>query len=247
MPLGAGVADVVAGDDVNYVLGDIGGMVGDALQIFGHQDQLEGLKDHGGITHHVAQQLAEDLVAQAVHLVVANQHRTGQLDVAVDQCVEAVADHAFREFAHSREVYVGLDARMAQDALGRLGDIDGLVADAFEIVVDARDGQYEAQVSSHQLLQRQQLHHAIVDFDLQLVDGRLFLQNLFGQRSLAIENGMNGLVHSPFGQAAHPQDALLQLVQIALKVPFHGAFSSPPPAIQLGGPAGRPPPDFSPT
>ena len=101
---------------------------------------------------------------------------------------------------------------MAQDAQGRLGDVDGLVADAFQVVVDARDGQHEAQVGGHQLLQGQQLHDAVVDFDLQLIDGRLFLQNLFGQRSLALENGVNGLVHGPFGQAAHPQHAFLQFV-----------------------------------
>ena len=33
-----GVADVLALDDVDYVFGDVGGMVADAFQIFGNQD-----------------------------------------------------------------------------------------------------------------------------------------------------------------------------------------------------------------
>jgi hypothetical protein len=39
-----GVADVAAGDEVDHVLGDVGGVIADALEIFGHEDQLEGRK-----------------------------------------------------------------------------------------------------------------------------------------------------------------------------------------------------------
>ena len=59
---------------------------------------------------------------------------------------------------------------MAQDALRGLGDIDGLIADALEIVIDARDREDKTQIRGHQLMQREQLHDAVVDFDLQLVD-----------------------------------------------------------------------------
>ena len=112
---------------------------------------------------------------------------------------------------------------MAQDALRGLRDVDGLIADALEIVVDARNGQHEAQVGGHQLMQRQQLHDAVVNFHLQFVDGRLFRQHVFGQRLFAIQHGMDGLVHGAFGQAAHPQQPFLQLAQINFKMSFHGS------------------------
>ena len=40
------MADVAAGDEVNDVLGDVGGVVADALEVFGHEDQLEGRENH---------------------------------------------------------------------------------------------------------------------------------------------------------------------------------------------------------
>ena len=57
-------------DDVDDVLGDVGGVVADAFEIFGDEDELEGGKDYAGIAHHVGEQLAEDLVAEVVDLVV---------------------------------------------------------------------------------------------------------------------------------------------------------------------------------
>ena len=59
----------------------------------------------------------------------------------------------------------------------RLRDVHSLIADPFQIVVDARDGQHKSKIRGHQLLQRQQLHDAVVDLDLQFVDGVLFLED----------------------------------------------------------------------
>ena len=36
--INGGVADVLPLHDVDYVFGDIGGMIADALEIFGHED-----------------------------------------------------------------------------------------------------------------------------------------------------------------------------------------------------------------
>ena len=96
-----------------------------------------------------------------------------------------------------------------------------LVADAFQIVVDARDGQHKAQVHGHQLVQRQQLHHAIVHFDLQFVDGVFFGQHAIGELLVGIQHGMHRLVHGALGEAAHPQQPLFQIVQISFEMAFH--------------------------
>ncbi len=89
-----------------------------------------------------------------------------ELDVAADDGVEGVANHLFGEFAHAREIDVRFHTRMAEDTQGTLGDVDGLVADALEIVVDARDRQHEAEVNGHELVQREKLDDAVVDFHL---------------------------------------------------------------------------------
>ena len=45
--VGGGVAHVMTFHHVDHVFGNVGGMIGNALQILGHQDQLEGLKHNG--------------------------------------------------------------------------------------------------------------------------------------------------------------------------------------------------------
>ena len=68
--------------NVNHVFRNIGGVIPDAFEIFGHQDQLEGGKNYSGIAHHIRQQFAKDLVAQAIYFVVPQEHVFGEFGVA---------------------------------------------------------------------------------------------------------------------------------------------------------------------
>ena len=101
------------------------------------------------VFHHVGEEFAEELVAQAVHLIVALEDALREFLIAADQGVQAVANHSFGEFAHARKIHVGLYLRMAEDAHGGLRDIDGLIADAFEVAIDAGNGEEKAQVGGH--------------------------------------------------------------------------------------------------
>jgi len=83
----AGVADVLALDDVDDVFGDIGGVVADALEVFGDEDELESGEDNAGIAHHVGEQLAENLVAVVIDLVIGGEDFLRQFDVAADDGV----------------------------------------------------------------------------------------------------------------------------------------------------------------
>src|SRR6266478_4499808 len=160
------VADVLALDEVDDVFGDVGGVVADALEVFGDEDEFERRKDDAGIAHHVGKQFTENLVAVVVHLVVGGEDALRQLDVATNDGVEGVTNHLFGEFAHAREIDVRFHARMAEDTEGTLGDVDRLITDALKIVVDARDGEDEAEVDGHELVQREKLDDAVVDFHL---------------------------------------------------------------------------------
>ena len=221
-----GVADVLALDDVDDVFGDVGGVVADAFEVFGDEDQFEGREDDAGVAHHVGEEFAEDLVAVVVDLVVHGENFLGQLDVAADDGVEGVADHFFGDFAHAREIDVGFHARVAQDADAGLRDVDGLVADALEIVVDARDGEDEAEIDGHQLMEREELDDAVVDFELELVDGVFFVEDALGELFVGVEDGVDGLVDGALGEAAHPEQAFFDFVQIFFEVAFHLILAS---------------------
>src|SRR5438094_290632 len=91
------------------------------------------------------------------------------------------------------------------------GDVGGVVADALEIVVDARDRQDEAEIDGHELVKREKLNDAVVDFHLELVDGVFFLEDAVGELFVGFQNGVNGLVDGAFREAAHPKQALFHL------------------------------------
>ena len=203
------MADVLALDDINDVFGDVGGVVANAFEIFGYQDQFKGGEDYAGVAHHVGEQLAEDLVAEVVALVVHGEDFLGQLDVAANHGVQGVANHFFGDFAHARQIDVGLYARVAKDPDRSLRYVDGLIADALEVVVDAGYGEDEAQVHGHQLVQGEELNYAVLDFDLQFIDGVFLVEDALGLLLVGVEDGVNGLVNGTFGQTAHPEEAFL--------------------------------------
>jgi len=116
-----------------------------------------------------------------VHLIVGGEDALRELDVAADDGVEGVADHLFGEFAHARQIDVRLDARVPEDAERTLGDVDSLIADALKIVIDAGNGQDEAEIGGHELVEREKLNDTIVDFHLELVDGVFFVEDALGE------------------------------------------------------------------
>jgi hypothetical protein len=97
---------------------------------------------------------------------------------------------------------------VAEDARGGLGDVYGLIADAFEVAIDAGDGEEEAEVRGHGLLGGEEALDALVNFDLHFVDGVLFGEDDFGEMLFGVQNGVDGLMDGALGEAAHPEEAL---------------------------------------
>ena len=116
-------------------------------------------------------------------------------------------------------------------ALGRLGDVHRQVADALEIGVDLDRGHDGPQVGRHRLVQRQQLQHAVVDLDVELVDRLVAGQHRFDEAEVALGQALDGMAHALLGQAAHleqpgPED-LEFLLQVSDEA-FHGSRISYP-------------------
>src|SRR5215469_5635803 len=145
------MADVAAGNEVNHVFGDVRGVIANAFKIFRDENQLKSREDDRRIFHHVGKQFAKELVAKTIDLIVALEHAAGEIDIRADQGIQTIPDHSFGKFAHARQVNVGFYLRMAKNTHRRLRDVDGLIADTFEITVDARNCQEEAEVGGHGL------------------------------------------------------------------------------------------------
>jgi hypothetical protein len=216
-----GVADVLALDDVDDVFGDVGGVVADAFEIFGDKDEFERRKNHARITHHVGEELTEDLVAVVIDLIVHGENFLGEIDIATDDSVESVADHFFGDFTHAREIDIWFNAWVTKDTHAGLRDVNGLIADALEIVVDSRDGEDEAKVGGHQLMEREKLDDTVVDFELELVDLAFFVEDALGELFVGVENGVYGLMDGALGERAHPEEPFFDDVEIFFEVAFH--------------------------
>src|SRR5260370_28917677 len=61
-----GGADVLALHEVDDVLGGVGGVVANSLEVFWHQDQPQGWDNHAGITHHVSERISGKPVSRVV-------------------------------------------------------------------------------------------------------------------------------------------------------------------------------------
>ena len=66
-----GLGDVLAAHQEVDDLGDVGGVVADALDVLGDEQQMGGGADVARVFHHVGQQLAEQAVVHVVDLLVA--------------------------------------------------------------------------------------------------------------------------------------------------------------------------------
>jgi hypothetical protein len=62
------------------------------------------------------------------------------------------------------------------------------------------------------LVQGEELNYAVVDFDLEFVDGVFFIEDALGELLVGVEDGMDALMDGALGEAAHPEQALFELV-----------------------------------
>src|SRR6266436_3892532 len=84
--------------------GDVGRVVGNALQVAGDQNQVEGARDGGRITHHVRQELAKDLVTQTIYFVIAIDNIACKLWIPSNKGIKTVAHHFLYDGSHAWDI-----------------------------------------------------------------------------------------------------------------------------------------------
>ena len=117
---------------------------------------------------------------------------------------------------------------MHRVAFGGFRDVDGQVAHPLEVGVDLDRGHDRPQVRRHRLVQRQQLQHAVVDLDVELVDRFVAGQDRLDEAEVAVGQALDGMADAFLGQAAHFEQAGLEHFEFFLKVSdeaFHGRVS----------------------
>src|SRR5579871_4796304 len=164
------VAHIRALDPEDDVLGDVGGVVGNTLQISSDQQSIECLAHNVGALIHGLDQLDESVIAHAVDDVIHLKHRLRELDFAFNERFQSATNHSADGSTHAADVDRQVGGGKFDHIHDTLGDVDGLVAYAFEIGVDLGHRQNEAQVNRHGLLHGEQIERFFVDLALGDVD-----------------------------------------------------------------------------
>jgi hypothetical protein len=131
-----------------------------------------------------------------------------------------------RTRAHARDVDQLLDWWLVDVSPRRFRDIDGEIADPFEIAVDLDRCHDGSKVGRHRLIQRQQPEAAVVDFDVELIERFVTSDDAIDQDDVARHQPVDRHAYPFFREAAHLEQAGLHHVQFFLKV-ANGSIHQP--------------------
>jgi len=212
------VADVVASDPEDDVFGDVGGVVGGALEVAADDDGVEGLLGDLGMLLHDGHQFFLDSAVHLVDLVVHGEDGFGEFGVAFEEGLYGAAHHDADLLAHGFDVDGERDAGQAAEGDGAGGDVGRLIADAFQVTVYFDDGQDEAEVDRHRLLFGEELVGHLVDGGFGGVDGGLDLLDVVGEADVAREVSLDGELERLLGERGHGEELVFEGYELELEV-----------------------------
>jgi len=100
-------------------------------------------------------------------------------------------------------------------------DVHRQIADPFERGVDLDGGDDEPQVAGDRLVERQGLETLLLDFDFLEVDLEIAVDRIRSQRFVVPFDRGQGASETVLDERAQPEDALLELFDLALQVRGH--------------------------
>src|SRR5215831_19097566 len=71
-----------------HIFRNIGGMVGDSLQVARHKNEVDRCRNRDRVMLHELDELSVDFVTQRVHLVVGRDEALRQLRIDLDECIQ---------------------------------------------------------------------------------------------------------------------------------------------------------------
>ena len=203
------------------VLGDVRGVVTEALQVAGNQDQVQRATHRGRIRDHVALEFVENLALEPIDRIVQLEHLLSEGLVVPDEGIQAESHHLAHLRGHARNIDQGLERRLLQVMLAVVRDIDRLVAHALEIGIDLDRRHDPAQVGGQRGLAGQDLHAGLVDQDVVAIDLLLDIIDRLEPRRLPQDQRLGGLLDRLLDQASHRQNQLLQFSNLGINLSFH--------------------------
>ena len=202
-------------------------IIADIRAFFAAEDYLE--VETPAVEQKLIDQLVEQGVPQAVHLVVLGYDLLDQLQVAADESLGRLAHHTLCDVGHARDIHQGLEEGLGGQRPGAAGDVNRIIPHAFVVGRNLHGVGDGPQVAGHRLLQGQQPHTAPLYLHVQVISHVIHVDDTFGESFVLFDEGLHGLAQhlgDELGQAGESGFHLLDLLGEAGSQPVHG-YASP--------------------
>ncbi|ENN83987.1 hypothetical protein RHSP_70613 [Rhizobium freirei PRF 81] len=204
-----------AGRHVIDRLGDVCGMVADALDVLGAEEKMRAGGDVARIFHHVGQHLAEERGVHGVDFFVAFADRYGLVRRTGSIDVQNFLELAERQFGKMLDT-TGETAWNACALHGddTLGSVLAEIADTLQVGGDTDRAHDLAQVGGHRLTTCDGDNRLVTDFTLGMVKNDVVGDDLLCQSGVAVDQRADAVADHLLRQAAHFRNAAGQELQV---------------------------------
>ena len=221
------MAGDAAGAEVDELAADIGGEVGDALQVAGEADAGDVVFHGGGAVEDGGAGVGAVLAAHGIHGVIAVDDLVSQEEVIMPDSQQGIAQHARGEQLHGLKVKHFLPGQSGQPGHqnGALGNVAAEVGHALHGGVDFDAGDDGAQITRYGLVEGQEFQAFLLDADFLAVDDFIVGHDAASLLGIAGAEGLDGVVDGAFGQFALGGNLGAQGIEFVDEVLFHDGGS----------------------
>src|SRR6185369_4301845 len=215
------VAHVGAAHPEDDVFCDVSRVISYSLQLPGNEEDIQVLLSLSGVLLHTLDQNDEGLVLHTVNDVVHLKNGFRHVGMRREERLKGTANHGRDGRGHAADVDWYVQRSYFEQVKSALGDVDGLIANSFEVSVDLQHGNDKAEIDRHGLLHCEKVEREFVDAALKAVDVLFARKHLFAEAGVPAQVCAGGHLHGAFGHAAHLEEFLFQFVKALLKFRSH--------------------------
>ena len=139
---------------VDHHIGNTGSVVGNPFQAFGDLHNIQRRMNFPGVFQHKGEKLSENLFVQLVDYIILYADLLRQLNIFMNQGIQALFDHGPGDVRHPGKIDVGLDLRHLVENNCFFSNIGRHIPNAFQVAVDFDGRRNEAKIASSRLSQR---------------------------------------------------------------------------------------------
>ena len=148
-----------------------------------------------GIVGHDVLYFAEHRAVRLVDVLVHLGDYAGSFGVLIHEGLETLVDHLLNFVHHGRQVNRRFDRIVLGKKARAEGNVRGLIAHSFELVINLEYRDNKTQVTRHRLVQGEDLQAILLDLDFGVVDLVVGVENFVGQVGTPVDQCRNRLVN----------------------------------------------------